>query len=443
MNLKRLNVSLPAAFLLLAATAAAYAQSWETILPDPQWPEGNLSGRSGAGGRALLFSPAAQPLNVYLSTIDYNNGPTLWALSPDEPGFPLNPAPTVLDSEPLGGCAWIPQLLDLGNSGMWEIGRYTYRTAKTTTYYWRVRTSPPGQPASWTTVDNYIPSNLARGSIGEANPHGIAASPSHLLVSGMAYDGSTWRWVVRRAPLEGQFKFENVLDIPTAGRVRSRICYYGGVGGYSPAVLTIGKTPLVSTGKRSSASLWSVRRSLDGGASFTEQSTWSPSVLAGAQAVPVDIACDPSTGWIYVVGGLASATETSLPSSGWVIRVNKAGGAPDAWETLLETTVGRGTAQRIAFGPNGTVYVAGHFVDPSTSKAYMAAIRNAPNQSWTESLATATYPFGTAACNTTAGDLAFGPDGKLYITGDVSDYSDATGAFPGLWTALARTAVQP
>jgi hypothetical protein len=126
MKIERLNLPLAATLLALATAASAQAQTWETILPNAQWPAGDLSASTGAaGGRALLFSPPSLPLDVYMSTIDYNNGPTLWRLNPDQPGFPLDPAPEPLDGEPAGGCAWVPQLMRVPGAGMWEIGRYT------------------------------------------------------------------------------------------------------------------------------------------------------------------------------------------------------------------------------------------------------------------------------------------------------------------------------
>lgn len=426
--------------MLLAA--GTHAQTWETLLPDPLYRAGDLTGRSAGGGRSLVVeqnSSVESATRVLLGMVAYDDGATMLRLEPDAPFFPVEPSPALVDSEPLGGNAWFPHMIRIPENGIWSVGRYTFRQNNNTAYYWRVRVSQTGDAGSWQTVDDYIP-RVVKGSLGEANPHGIAASPTHVFVSGMDYNGSTWRWVVRRKPLASAEPFRTVLEVPTAGRVRARVCYYPGNNVYPAAVLTIGKTANVRTGRKYSASLWAIRRSLDGGATFPEEHTWQP-VTSGFQAIPEEIAYDPHTGYIYAIGGLSEPLSTTLPEGGWVIRVNRHGGDPSKWETLIETTSGSGTAQRMAFGPDGTTYVCGNF-ESSAGAPFMAVLSNSPGQGWGESWIGATYPFGSAVSNRSAGDLTVGADGRLYITGDVRDYVDEYGeSFPGTWIALSRLTI--
>jgi hypothetical protein len=442
------------AFVALATFAAAvntHAGTWERILPDPLYPEDGSAGIFN-GGRSLAFQPGPipeTPLRVYLGSVNYVGAPTIRRLIPDAPGFPLDPVPEGVDGEPMGGLAWTTGMISIPGYGLWAAGRYTYQTANGTAYYWKVRNSLTGDLQDWHTADQWnLPLSRKSRSLGEANAFGIAASKTHVFVSGNANDGTGWRWIVRRKELASIEGFTDVLNIATAQSIRSRICYYRGNQVYPPAVLTCGKTPLIGKGS-SARSDWAIRRSLDGGASFLEEHRWVPAT-ANTEAIPLDIASDPSTGYIYAVGGLSRGEV--LPRHGWVIRVNRHGGDPAKWETLLETSTQPGTAQRIEFA-NGRVFVSGIFLsDTSVTTGTGAVIASSSNpldpnlsawaSAWTSSFLSPGFPFGETSTSS-ACVIAFAPDGKLYATGEVYDYTDGTISFPGTWLALARLPLTP
>jgi hypothetical protein len=211
--------------------------------------------------------------------------------------------------------------------------------------------------ATWTMADTYQPADAPYSWCS-----GVAVSPARdLYAIGMTTAvgtnngvrvGVNPSWVVRRRAL-GAPAFETVDKVtpPAAGTPEARSIAFATAG-----VFVAGHNQGIYGHE------WLVRRSTDGVQNWTAvDSLTTPDGLTGwwssaAEAVAVD-----GTGAIYVAGsGLYRASRHGAPTAFWLVRRSADGGA--TWTTVDSFIYASGTtgfANGIFVDPSGTIFVSG------------------------------------------------------------------------------------
>jgi hypothetical protein len=335
-----LGVALP--LLVLASTNGAMAQAWQNVLVY----------QLAAGKGAVGYGLAADTLgNVFsggygqgasVNGTSYLQGLVLktdtteanWFLSDD-----TNPNPGTYQS-------WINSLGFDSNGNLYSVGQLWppgYLPP-----YWEVRKSAD-RGVTWTTVDlfQYPVSSV------DVDPTGfIADNAGNIYVVGWASSAGNGHWLVRKSTDGGQ-TWANVDDM-TGGTIPSQGCFVPGVGLF-----------VVGSGSPSvpGVSGWTVRRSLNGGATWTTVDAPFGS-SAGAWSVASD-----SAGNIYVAGSVSVTTTTTKPKSTvtysvWVTRESTDGG--NTWATV-DTYILASNQSAVAHGvgvnATGNVVVVGQASD--------------------------------------------------------------------------------
>ena len=280
-NAHRLLSVLATALLGAAAVLNTQAQTWQTILPIPEFAP-------GWSGHALLFDPfSANPANPGVFVGCWSDDPlgvgSILHLSPD--GTPM-----VMDTDldRVYGLGYNPAagtLYAVGNRGL----------------TWKVRkSSVGGGPNTWTEDDTFFLSAKT-----EASARAITTdSLGNVYVCGVALPArGNSHWIVRKLPLGGSWT--SVVDL--AGKsgavsVARGMCFYPGRGALPPALFAVGMLD----------SKWTVLRSQNQGANWQVVDGWSPSKNLAATAD--EIAYDSYSGNLYVVGFRGDFTTPA----GWV-----------------------------------------------------------------------------------------------------------------------------
>ena len=205
---------------------------------------------------------------------------------------------------------------------------------------WIVRRSADGG-ATWTTEDNF---NQGFDFSGNTYPTGIAVDLSgNVYVAGQSYvpgnPAGTVRsvWTIRKGMAGVSFStVDTVLDCTVNGLLVHPIAGIFAVGQLGAS--------------------WGVRRSTDGGATWStiESFQLQSGLSSVAQAVGAD-----NAGNIYVAGS-GNVTTKGKTSRHWLIRKSSDGG--NSWSTFDDflSSGSNAEARRVALTSNGDLYVAGY-----------------------------------------------------------------------------------
>lgn len=272
---------------------------------------------------------------------------------------------------------------------------------------WHVRRSPDAG-ATWTTVDPGW--QLVTGAA--ANASGCAADASgNLLVSGWAYDKATSPrqnilWIVRVSADQGDtwktIKFGSG-PIDTAAAIHfvpvpADQRHLGGV---------------FAAGRIGSAA--TVMRTRNGGANWSTVASWSFRGDAIATAVTSDAA-----GNLYV-GGIARSSKSGSPHN-WFVRRSVNGG--DTW-TDLGTPLPAGSDNRLnalAVDGAGSLWAAGVEAFNTSSQAWVMQRWN-PTTGWNTTPYHPYGTPGTQPVSGAVGASADSTTGAVFVTGTVKDTS--------------------
>ena len=229
-----------------------------------------------------------------------------------------------------------------------------YGTDASGTGRWIVRRSADGG-ATWATVDDYAyPGALGNsaGSVAVSASGEVFAFGSCRLSAG----GTGIRWVVRKSA-DGGGTWSTVDDhgFPGGSNVNPWKIAADGAGG----VYAVGNVFLADSSK-SSSSRWVVRRSADGGATWQTTDLFQSAAGKGAFARAVCV--DGATGAVFVAG-----TDDSTTPSRWLIRKSVDGGA--TFSTLAGSAYpSGGTPYAVKVDAAGAIYVAGNNAVTTSSK---------------------------------------------------------------------------
>jgi hypothetical protein len=248
-------------------------------------------------------------------------------------------------------------------------------TLGTTTNRWLVRrgvTRPDGT-ISWSLVDGFNPGHGANGwgvfchptaglfTVGQA----LYTVTNHQAIS------AELRWVVRRSR-DGGASWTTVDSLLNATAIR---------GGADAAgnLYVVGNTLCGAQYPHSSPSVWLVRKSSNGGDTWTTVDSFAPGEpQQGFGALPKDFAAD-AQGNLFVAGYLGSTA-----GSQWVVRENP--GGTGSWRTVdtFQLAAGSGGTQATAVAANsaGQVFVVGYGYDTANTSHWIVRELSTPQQVW-------------------------------------------------------------
>ena len=209
---------------------------------------------------------------------------------------------------------------------------------------WYVRRSTDGG-ATWTTVDNFVKAPVDAN----ADDIGIAADAAgNVYVSGCDfYQSGSYAyplWTVRKGV--GGTSFSTVDTVPNSRPTEVFVHPTAGVFVSGMTTVTI---------KNQTSSAWLVRRSTDGGATWSNVDTFQLS--SSRSAVAMGIGANASG--IYVVGHAYNLNK-GVTSSHWIVRQSTNGG--NSWTTVDDYQLvadNSSQARCIAADANGNLVVAG------------------------------------------------------------------------------------
>jgi len=222
--------------------------------------------------------------------------------------------------------------------------------------HWIVRRSTDNG-ATWSTVDDFAPGGFL------TQPNGIGADAAgNIYVAGDAdyvnpYD--TTYWTIRKGVGGTNFTTVDSISSGSSGNTAMAVFAHPTAG-----LFAVGRAPVALTGKQffgRSALEWTVRRSTNGGATWSTVDTFafsSSSSVYGSQANGIGA---DALGNLYVVGQAGAPNKPN--GSGylhWVVRKSTNGGS--TWTTvdnyqLSSTDYSQATA--FAADSKGNLYVAG------------------------------------------------------------------------------------
>jgi hypothetical protein len=219
--------------------------------------------------------------------------------------------------------------------------------------HWVVRRSTDGG-ATWSTVDDYVSAPDAWAT----EPNAIAADAAgNVYVVGYYNDDSAngYGWIVRKGI--GGSNFATVGTLPSGWPGATSIFVHPTAG-----IFVAGQSYIFVNGHGVSA--WIVRRSQDGGATWSTMDAFYGSVSTGRattyyQGQPLAIGAD-AFGNIYVAGELAIPNKSFLALWEWVVRKSSNGG--NSWSTVDTFQLSTGySAWASAFvaDSNGNLFAAG------------------------------------------------------------------------------------
>ena len=341
------KTNLCAVIPVMFVACTALAQSWYTV-DDFQYSPGKFAYATGLAkdptGTIIYAAGSGQDAsNVHHALVfETVNGGTTWSLMDDYTG--AEDSLTAVGS--YAGIASDP----VGNLYVCAGDRVGGD------FPWLVRALPAGG-SSWVTVDlltNATANAVATDSAGD------------IYVVGYSGSGSGSLWLVRKGTRSsGGISWAKVdaFGNPAGGCVANWVYCHPTAGVF---VVGQGVGPGVKSGSTTVyPQVWTVRRSQDGGASWSTVDTFQIPAQKGkvtgasdAQGVGVDAA-----GNLYVVGSASSYVLGSGLSSSWIVRksANPAAPAP-SWSTVdtYQLSVGYNAwAQAFASDAAGNLFVAG------------------------------------------------------------------------------------
>ena len=294
--------------------------------------------------------------------------------------------------------------------------------------YWKVRKSKEldqGKLNTWQDDDSFQFTTTAKNTTQPLNARamGIATDKDgkvtgNVFVCGWASDGTVNHWIIRKKSATG---WATVLDAKAADTysVPLKMCFVP-QGGNNPVAAHF--VAGIFNDK------WTVLRSQNLGASWQTVGPWPAD---GSQASANDMASD-SIGNLYVVG----VRGRDGYNRGWVVRRSSDGGT--TWEDLLDQPSQNDSwAVRLAIDGVNNITVAGA-IDGVNGPRW-AVVRNSPGQLWSDSWAAAGFPLGENATGISKGrGMATDASGNLFLTGDVSSWTDPTDGTLYSGTGLLR-----
>ena len=235
---------------------------------------------------------------------------------------------------------------------LWDGG-----TSATGTKTWIVRQSGDGG-ATWSTVDAFYQGATAKPSCTDVkvNPY-----TGDVYAVGAGNTGSTtgFLWAVRkRAAGSTNFTTVDMVGAPPVNEARA-------VGFHPTAgVFVVGH---MGNGTRD---LWTVRRSQNGGATWTTVDTFQDSANTYSEARGITVS---ASGAIYVCGHAGQVQSKvkgkTTTVNNWVVRRSLDGGA--TWTVVdrfgaepITTGPGEATATGVTLAPSGAVFVTGYSPTP-------------------------------------------------------------------------------
>jgi hypothetical protein len=331
------------AFVLIAHTASA--QTWQTVDDYQYFPGGQ-----GTANYGLTVAPSG---NIFGSGYGYDafggshalvmgsaDGGNTWSAPLDD--FPADTNYGgdyhAITSDPAGN--------------VYAAGEY-YDNAGLLPDHWLVRRSADGG-ATWSTTDDYQDG----GYVTLANAIASDAA-GNIYVAGYSGAGPSITWKIRKGI--GGANFTTVDTVPTStSYVGATAVFVHPTAG----VFAAGSGPIATTtnkyGQVAYTFGWLVRRSANGGATWSTVDTLSS---GGWQTVPYGIGAD-ALGNIYVVGKQLVTSGTgkrATSSTYWVVRKSANGGG--SWSTVENYQPSAGVssgATAFAADSNGNLFVAGY-----------------------------------------------------------------------------------
>jgi hypothetical protein len=231
----------------------------------------------------------------------------------------------------------------------------------------------------------------------------------NVYVCGMAYPASgNSHWVVRKLAF-GATIWTTVVDAAvksSTADAHGLVSFPGNSLNPTKAVFAVGTLN----------SQWTVMRSQDQGASWQIVDAWSPGKNIGATANKA--ACD-AIGNIYVVGYRGVA----LTGAGWVVRKSSDGG--NTWTPLLDVSEGTSSkASSVSIDGAGNVWVAGITCPPGSNQGRWTVLRNGVQGTLSANnaafLQIRQLPFGNALSNPSGGVHA-DSNGNVFVAGQLFD----------------------
>ena len=254
---------------------------------------------------------------------------------------------TTIDDFVTSGGAGADQLAIDGSGDIFVAGNATYVTRKSTTYNWIVRRRLAGQ-TSFATVDNLTASGSGAGAIGVTTITAGAGAGVYVVGDEAAPNGSG-NWIVRKSS-DGGSSWATVDNFQLTAGVGSNL---------AEAVTADGAGNIYVAGLGSAPSNlmfhWIVRKSSDGGATWTTDDNYQ--LAATKNAVASGIGVD-AIGDVYVAGYAVDSSSVRHA----ILRTNAGG----TWNTADDFTMGQFAGYRgFASDAAGNLYVGGSDTDVS------------------------------------------------------------------------------
>ena len=305
-----------AAVALLAANFNTSAQTWETILD-----KGSLTGT--LEGQCIDPMSTASPAlpNLFTGGLGDNGNVLLLNQSPS----------SYFVGDAAKGRSFQVAEVPIGSSRLYSVGSLFGGNPSSS---WQVRRSTDGG-STWSTTDLYA---LAVGV--NATASGVASDGAGAVyVVGTGVEAAGYEhWVVRRSVNNG-ISFTTFLDLSSR---RAHCAANGALYVPGKGLFVVGRV----------VNKWTVQRQQNAGSSFVTVDSWI--AAKGGASLATGIAAD-GQGNIFVCG----ATGTHWEPRSWVVRKSSDGGA--TWTTILDRwALGLlGTAESVALDPAGNVWLAG------------------------------------------------------------------------------------
>lgn len=402
---------------LLLAAMAAQAESWEVILPNP------VAAPEGVGQDVLIDpfrpSPAA---GILLATEKPNlqsKQATIVRLTPTDA------ASTAFTMEALdAGLLRVLRLSYKQGDGLYAVGFGTVSKRGVVTKVWKTRWSKEadqGNAGTWQDNDSFLFASKTANY--DSSAVAIAADPDHnVYVCGYAHDGTVNRWIIRRKGPNGRWATVYSAASQDTYSQPYGICFLPQTGNNpAAAIFVVGIFN----------DQWTVLRSRDQGVNWEPVGPWPAD---GSLAQAWDVVGD-NQGNLYVVG----VRGRDGMNRGWVVRRSSDGGSQ--WEDLLDQpSESDSWAVRVAVDGANNVTVAGA-IDNASHAPRWAVVRNRAGQSWADSWAARTFPFGVDTPWDSRGrGMVSDAAGNLFLTGRVYNWTDSDDgrSYGGSRVALLR-----
>lgn len=283
------------------------------------------------------------------------------------------------------------------------------------TNHWIVRRSGDGG-ATWSTVDAFTPGGFTT----EADAIAIDAAGNVYVVGVADYNAGQSYWTVRKGV--GGTAFSTVDSVPKGGgAMGSAITALAVFVHPTAGVFVAGQLGVAVNKSGGTAPEWSVRRSVNGGATWATVDSFAFTNKNIYPAEAHGIGADPF-GNLYVVGTAsapAKAGGTGYPH--WLIRKSADGGS--SWSTVdnyQPSSTGEYSAQAFVADPYGNLYVAGHG-SAGTGPTHWTVRQNVAGANPWTTVDDFTYVSGGSA---SASAIAANTAGNVFVGGVGSGPSD-------------------